>query len=163
METEEKNTLDEVQTIELRRISSMIAKGDPLTNINASWELFLNGTLTDLARKEIPTDVNNLVQHVLREAYLESANDLRVYAEKVRYYNEKKREMRNEILKIRESTERYISSLESMLDTAGDDAQLANIDLQNTLQKTQQTLQSMSNISKMLQDTAMAIIRKIGE
>ena len=75
----------------------------------------------------------------------------------------KRREkMRNEILKIRESTERYISSLESMLDTAGDDAQLANIDLQNTLQKTQQTLQSMSNISKMLQDTAMAIIRKIG-
>ena len=162
METGEKNILDEAQTIELRRISSMIAKGDPLTNINASWELFLNGTLPDLAREEIPTDVNNFVQHVLREAYLESANDLRVYAEKVRYYNEKKREMRNEILKIRESTERYISSLESMLDTAEDDAQLANIDLQSTLQKTQQTLQSMSNISKMLQDTAMAIIRKIG-
>ena len=162
METEEKNILDEAQTIELRRISLMIAKGDPLTNINASWELFLNGTLPDLAREEIPTDVNNFVQHVLREAYLESANDLRIYAEKVRYYNEKKREMRNEILKIRESTERYISSLESMLDTAEDDAQLANIDLQSTLQKTQQILNSMSNISKMLQDTAMAIIRKIG-
>ena len=43
-----------------------------------------------------------------------------------------------------------------------DDAQLANVDLQNVLQKQQQTLQMMSNISKMLHDTAMAVIRKIG-
>jgi hypothetical protein len=45
---------------------------------------------------------------------------------------------------------------------AEDDAQLANVDLQNILQKQQQTLQMMSNISKMLHDTAAAIIRKIG-
>ena len=44
---------------------------------------------------------------------------------------------------------------------AGDDAQLANLDLQNILQEIQQTLQLMSNISKMLNDTAMNIIRKI--
>jgi hypothetical protein len=44
----------------------------------------------------------------------------------------------------------------------GDDAQLANVDLQNVLQKTQQNLQMVSNISKMYHDTAMAIIRKMG-
>jgi hypothetical protein len=44
----------------------------------------------------------------------------------------------------------------------GDDAQLANVDLQNTLQKQQQTLQTLSNISKALHDTAMAVIRKMG-
>jgi hypothetical protein len=44
----------------------------------------------------------------------------------------------------------------------GDEAQLANIDLQNMLQKQQQTIQMMSNISKVLHDTAMAVIRKIG-
>ena len=43
-----------------------------------------------------------------------------------------------------------------------DDAQLANVDLQNWLQKQQQTLQMMSNISKMLHDTAMSVIRKVG-
>ena len=48
------------------------------------------------------------------------------------------------------------------LNSIGDDAQLANVDLQNWLQKQQQTLQMMSNISKALHDTAMAIIRKIG-
>jgi len=48
------------------------------------------------------------------------------------------------------------------LSTVGDDAQLANVELQKMLQKQQQTMQMMSNISKMLHDTAMAIIRKIG-
>ncbi len=48
------------------------------------------------------------------------------------------------------------------LSTIGDDAQLANIDLQNKLQQQQQTLQTMSNVSKMLHDTSMSIIRKIG-
>lgn len=51
---------------------------------------------------------------------------------------------------------------EKRLSTAGDDAQLANIDLQNMLQKQQQTLQTLSGVSKMMHDTAMAIVRKIG-
>ncbi len=54
------------------------------------------------------------------------------------------------------------TTLEESLSTTGDDAQLAQIDLQNQLQKQQQTLQTMSNVSKMLHDTAMATIRKIG-
>jgi hypothetical protein len=44
----------------------------------------------------------------------------------------------------------------------GDDAQLANVDLQSVLQVQQQTLQLLSNVSKMHYDTAMAVIRKIG-
>jgi hypothetical protein len=56
----------------------------------------------------------------------------------------------------------YVKSVEEQLNTTGDDAQLANVDLQNALQVQQQTIQMMSNISKMLHDTALAIIRKIG-
>ena len=56
----------------------------------------------------------------------------------------------------------YIKEMEEKLSSVGDDAQLANVDLQNMLQKQQQTIQMMSNISKMLHDTAMAVIRKIG-
>ena len=48
------------------------------------------------------------------------------------------------------------------LATFGDDAQLANVDLQSVLQVQQQTLQLLSNVSKMHYDTAMAVIRKIG-
>ena len=46
--------------------------------------------------------------------------------------------------------------------SVGDDAQLANVDLQNMLQKQQQLIQMLSNVSKLLHDTAMAVIRKIG-
>ena len=61
-----------------------------------------------------------------------------------------------------EELDEYIKNMEENLNTVGDDAQLANVDLQNVLQKQQQTLTMMSNISKILHDTAMAIMRKIG-
>ena len=61
-----------------------------------------------------------------------------------------------------EALEAEIRKWEEKLNSIGDDAQLANVDLQNMLQKQQQTLQMLSNISKMLYDTALAVIRKIG-
>jgi len=56
----------------------------------------------------------------------------------------------------------YVNELEGKLNSIGDDAQLANVDLQNILQKQQQLLQMLSNISKLLSDTALAVIRKLG-
>lgn len=61
-----------------------------------------------------------------------------------------------------QALEEYIKKWEQELQTVGDDAELANIEMQNMLQKQQQTMQMMSNISKMLHDTAMAVIRKMG-
>lgn len=52
--------------------------------------------------------------------------------------------------------------LEERLATAGDDAQLTNLDLQNAMQKQQQTLQTISNVMKSMQDTQMATISRIG-
>jgi len=55
-----------------------------------------------------------------------------------------------------------VIGLEEKLAAAGNDVQLANIELQNALQKQQQLVQLISNVSKILNDTAMAVIRKIG-
>jgi hypothetical protein len=66
------------------------------------------------------------------------------------------------LISVRSALDAYIKKMEEKLNSVGDDAQLANVDLQNMLQKQQQTLQMVSNISKMLHDTAMAVIRKIG-
>jgi hypothetical protein len=55
-----------------------------------------------------------------------------------------------------------LTYFEQQLQSIGDDSQLANLDLQNHMQKLQQTLQMLSNVSKVSHDTAMAIIRKIG-
>lgn len=58
--------------------------------------------------------------------------------------------------------ENYIQQMEDKLNSVGEDAQLANVDLQNMMQKQQQTLQTLSNVSKSLHDTAQAVIRKMG-
>ena len=56
----------------------------------------------------------------------------------------------------------YLWNFKRKPNRAREEAQLANIDLQNMLQKQQQTLQMLSNLSKMLHDSAMAVIRKVG-
>lgn len=66
------------------------------------------------------------------------------------------------VIRTCEQMENYIKSLEEQLSTIGEDSQLANVDLQNAQQKQQQTLLLMSNMSKVLHETAMSIIRKIG-
>jgi hypothetical protein len=171
----------------------------------------------------VPVDPNALVQYVLRESYLQTTEDLRYYAEKVKYYNQLKKAVREYLGALRdfhvavcrsardrdidlrradeddrsklaeifeeharpydardvacalsipdrvpaegvsdfEQLEAEIKRWEEELNSIGDDAQLANIDLQNMLQKQQQTLQMMSNISKMSHDTAMSVIRKL--
>ena len=86
--------------------------------------------------------------------------------------SEDERQMRNELgrwdgvppagCNTPDALDNEIQKWEEKLNSVGDDAQLANVDLQNMLQKQQQTLQMLSNISKTLHDTAMSVIRKIG-
>ena len=57
--------------------------------------------------------------------------------------------------------EAELKNLEGQLQSVGEDAQLANIDLQNMLQKQQQAFQMLSSILKSQHDTAMSIIRNM--
>jgi hypothetical protein len=180
--------------------------------------------VTERETKSISEDPNALVQEVLRDSYLQATEDLRLYAEKVRHFNENKKALRAYLAALRTFRDNVMSAARTrsidlcsgdkkdltmltelfgqyahtyevgeveyglciparvpvagvdnlaQLDAAiahweerhaaiGDDAQLANVDLQNVLQKQQQLLQMMSNISKILHDNAMAVIRKIG-
>ncbi len=205
----------------LSAIASALANGTSSNaNIQGRWADFVSGLQVNGTE-----DVNALVQQVLREAYLSSTQDLNFYAQKVQFYNDLKKQIRNDITEMRkilsahageednaqidlsaelvnngqdpdellfpwsgtpaidtqtgqfvavreldqglddpttkEGLSNYIDDLEQKLNSVGDDAQLANVDLQNMLQKQQQTLQMMSNISKMLHDTALAVLRKI--
>jgi hypothetical protein len=180
--------------------ASKVAKG--------SWSSLVSGAGDGV-------DVNALVQAVLRESYMQGLEELAERSKKVKFYNDLKKKVRDEInnarqaltdaptdskkaegeisidaydavkfettpaigedgkwspraptpkedkLTNKEALRNYIQELESDLSSMGDDAQLANVDLQNVLQRQQQTMQSMSNISKMLHDTAMSIIRKL--
>lgn len=55
----------------------------------------------------------------------------------------------------------YVSDLEAELVSVGNDEQLATVDLQNSLQKREQVLQALSNISDLLNDTTMRILRNL--
>jgi hypothetical protein len=54
-----------------------------------------------MASGGVPVDVNALVQWVLRESYLETNKDLQFYADKVRYYNDRKKALRKHVREIR--------------------------------------------------------------
>jgi hypothetical protein len=138
--------------------------------------------VTGLGQRRVPADINALIQYILRETYLPSNQDLQKFADKVRVLNNQKKQTRDELTRlqqiklslsagkptqvVRDNTpaqvDNEIKALEEKLATIGDDAQLANIDLQNMLQKQQQTIQMLSNISKILSDIALSVIRKIG-
>lgn len=163
MDTNLETRLEPAQLKELRLVAAMIAKGEPPDMIERGWEKFVTTSASKLGLSETePADVSAIVQWVLRESYMETSKDLQFYADKIRFYNELKKAIRDEQTKALERLDAYIACMEQMLASVGDDAQLANVDLQNKLQQQQQTLQTMSNISKMLHDTAMAIVRKIG-
>lgn len=206
--------MDSGTVAELHNIASALTTsfttGSVSAEVQGRWANFISQVKVDGG-----VDVNSLVQAVLREAYIENTKDLHFYAQKVQFFNELKKKIRDEITYAREvlaqnaaqandaalvggaletlhfpaepvfdqagnlvphppvagdppyvttkaELDAYIKKLEERLNSVGDDAQLANVDLQNMLQKQQQTLQMMSNISKMLHDTAMAVIRKIG-
>ena len=165
MGTDLKERLDATQLKELQLISSMIAKGESFDTFNVVWEKFLKNSKNEIKaskNEEIELDINELIQNVLYESYKEINADLQYYAKKIKFLNEQKEQIREHISGILETMQDYINSKEEILSAIGDDAQLANIDLQSALQKQQQTIQMMSNISKTLHDTALAVIRKMG-
>jgi hypothetical protein len=63
------------------------------------------GAETDWSRRVEtggPLDPNTLVQYVLRESYLQTTEDLRSYAQKVKYFNQAKKSIRHGPVRSRE-------------------------------------------------------------
>ncbi len=121
-------------------------------------------------------DINDLISHILRQSYLVTNKDLEFHAAKARHFNDFKGRLKNQVTKARSMKGRlnncssglkktfgnYIKEMQEELNTLSADAQLANMELQNILQEQQQTVQILSNVSKVLHDTAMSVIRNIG-
>jgi hypothetical protein len=182
-----------VAPADIKIMGSMIARGESKETILGKWKAMLVGT------NDRNLDVNALVQSVMREAYLQQAEDLKKYKDKVQYFNETKKKIRDEmdkarkaritpgsapllkmnittgkgtppiifsqnagIVKTEQERQNYLRYLEDKLNTVGDDAQLANTDMQNVMQKQQQLVNMISNAAKLLNDSAMDTIRKIG-
>ncbi len=59
------------------------------------------------ARKKIPMDINSVIQWALRQSYLESNFEESYYANKVKYYNDVKKKMRETVDEIRRQMNEY--------------------------------------------------------
>jgi hypothetical protein len=165
--------LSATQRQTLAAIGRELARNPSSAGAVKTWEAFI------ASMRPAFGDIESLVQWVLRESYLQQTEDLRDYADKVRHYNEMKSKLREELQRTSgtaaasrttagtpaahtaSTSSLRTRELEQKLKSVGDDAQLANVQLQSVLQKQQQTLQQMSSISKKLHDTAAGVIRNI--
>jgi hypothetical protein len=68
------------------------------SNTKDSWHNFVS----DTAANGGAVDPNALVQSVLRESYLQTTEDLKFYAEKVKYFNETKKMVRDHLEDLRD-------------------------------------------------------------
>lgn len=152
------NKLSPSQRRQIKTIGKLVAAGKSSV-ARSKIQVLINGMPKKQAKA---LNIRGVMLEIMRQSYQKNLKDLQSYATKVKEFNKRKATIRAEITRARSYTDKKIEIWDQKLTTVGEDAQLANIDLQNGLQKAQQMLQMMSNVSKMLHDTAMAIIRKNG-
>lgn len=146
------------QETELKAIGVSLGRSMDSDSVELAWKSFVEKSAAEITRTDdVSTELDKLILRVLNESYQEKQEKLQQRAARVQHFNEMKQECR----KLIESIRMRVQSLEEEYTATEEEARLANIDLQNMIQRQQQTLQTMSNVSKMLHDTAMAVIRNI--
>ncbi len=155
--------LDDFQMADVRSIGIVLAQTASFEAVQPRWD--------ELVRQSRPhaASLPLLVRAVLREAFHEANREVHVYIEKVLFYNDMTESVRREIERIEGERslshegegewDSYHKNLHGWLASIGDDAQLANEDLQKALERREQTLESLSSASIALHDAGMAIIR----
>jgi hypothetical protein len=127
-----------------------------------------------------------LVQYALRHAYVEADPELKSHADRARDAHEEAARQRERAEKLRESdasaaraehrrlrgtpgtgaqtadsVARELQKIVVLANSAQEEEEMAQVDLQNALQQQQRTSQLMSHMHKTLHDTAKAIINNI--
>ena len=148
--------------------SKIAARPQAAASVMPEWQAFMS----DKSMKG--KDVNAMVMYALQQSVSDAQRDKKAFLDKLRRHNDMAKALGDHMKELnkkaaslppgpkRSKLEAEIKATEFKLRKAKDDAQLASVDLQNMLQKQQQTLQMLSNISKQMHETALSIIRKIG-
>jgi hypothetical protein len=155
--------LDDFQMADVRSIGIVLAQTASFEAVQPRWDELVSQSRPHAASLPL------LVRAVLREAFHEANREVHVYIEKVLFYNDMTESVRREIERIEGERslspegegewDSYHKNLHGWLASIGDDAQLANEDLQKALERREQTLESLSSSSIALHDAGMAVIR----
>jgi hypothetical protein len=153
----------------IRRISSRLTHRDRAVAVDLARRLRQGASFDDirgdwqaLVRRSGLSDsgdVDALTHWVMREAYLDELRSQRRAADAARSRSERVAALRAERDRLTARLRDVNLELERLGPT--DDQQLMNMDLQDALQKQQQTLRTMSNVSKSMHDTAKALIQNM--
>ena len=119
-------------------------------------------------------NINLLIQMIIRQSYIDTIDELRMTADTVRYHNSQKKTLREAISRARThrsdlkrqflptgEIDLQIGKLLECDDQNDNSADLATVDLQNSLQQMQSSLQMLSNLLKSFHDPALSVIRNI--
>lgn len=128
--------------------------GASFDDIRGDWEALVRRS--GLSESE---DLDALKRWVMRDAYLDDVQSQRRAADAARNRSERVAVLRAEHHRLTDRLREVDAELERL--GSADDQQLMNLELQDALQKQQQTLQTMSNVSKSMHDTAKAVIQNM--
>jgi hypothetical protein len=177
--------LNPSQAATLKSLGVGFARTGNADALAAGWQAFV-GTARPGA-----SDVEALVELVMKEAADQQAADLNAAMDRLKAITDRKRQMREEIKRMRDfesalarglaqtpqrpsgiipgaatiatapQAAAYRGQLTAALATLDRDTQLANLDLQRVLERHQQSLQIVSSVQKKLSDTASSVIANI--
>ena len=82
----------------------------PSSDLQSRWDQFVSHD----AKQGGAVDPNALVQEVLRESYLQTTEDLRFYADKVKYFNTTKNLIRDHLQTLRDYDKNFKSQIDSL-------------------------------------------------
>jgi len=143
-----------------RQFGQRLARSLNYRDIDADWRQFVK-------TQPRGTDFKALVELVRREAIHAKNQEIRLKRKRLNQASQRKMALGHELAHVRQqrltpALQARTAELERRYRQTKDDELLQNIELQGLLQKQQQLLQQLSQISKMMHDVAMAVIRKIG-
>jgi hypothetical protein len=148
--------------------------------VEQHWSDFIGS----IKNNRIPLDINSVLLWTLRQSYLEANKDLSFFASKVKFFNDLKKTLRDELDEAERlwgekgcqatpvgtvcsldevccNMEVFISALQGQLQAVEDDTQLANLKLQSALQEHTQLVQAISSIMKAWNEALKDIIENL--
>lgn len=154
--------LSENKLNELKLISSMIAKGESISTINAYWKAFFKGAIDNLKPanvEEAKMLEDDLINYVLINIHETINADLLYSIQKVKFLNDMENQIQTEILKTRKIAEDYITLLEQKQEEIRNKRQEFTTAFENFDQKTNQLFNILSTVLKTLKETELGIVR----
>lgn len=158
---------------QLNNFASQLRKNPRAPKVTQRWKQLIQPGKTK-GKAASPANVSAVVVQVLRQAYLETTKDLQSLAAKIKANNEKKKQLREQIKKLREKKSQAggdkdknetLDKIQEQMEQALQDLEAqdrqTNFEIQVLMSQYNQAEQAAAAIRKKQEETEKATIKKI--